>query len=414
MPTLTSAVARTGARVLTAVCAVAIICGVLVPAAARADVSLVISPADFATLHLSPAAESAHTAVSQLEAGLPKSDRSLLKHVTVEASAAKSRGRRWSSDAFVLGSAARAERVQERWERDEHAAKVKKLGAAAGVFTHRSHRSTTAEVLVRQGSRLALIVLVATRDTATARADALTYAQLAAGYLKTPLPTTAWEKVDAQVRSNGTVSEQTALEAVALAYGALPGISVPSGARTAPVSGDLAQGWITPYLPRLKGKLRTAVYHVLGFTPPGASAHIASYGDSGFTPNSILTGYANKWKLIYALPTYLDHYLGLTIVAGTTTTYVRNEYTNTDAPADADSIDADGHRTADGPICRIRLTPTAAHYDSLTIQHIVAHEVFHCEQFDLDPGLAHLKAWTTEGLAEWAAETLEPVPVTSG
>jgi hypothetical protein len=148
----------------------------------------------------------------------------------------------------------------------------------------------------------------------------------------------------------------------------------------------------------------------MGLTAPGAHAHVADYGDSGFTPKTALTAAANKWKLVYALPTYLGHYLTLQIVAGTTTTIVHNEYTGTDAPADALSVNAAGDPTADGPICRIRITPTAAHYDNATISHILAHEVFHCEEFDLDPGLAHLQARTIEGLAEWAAETLEPVP----
>lgn len=101
-------------------------------------------------------------------------------------------------------------------------------------------------MLWRDGARLGLIVMTATRDVSGARAEAVSYAVLADSYLKTPLPRTAWGKVMAQVRSNGSVSEPTALEAFALSYGALLGVRVPSGARTTIVSGDLAYDWVAP------------------------------------------------------------------------------------------------------------------------------------------------------------------------
>ena len=256
-----------------------------------------------------------------------------------------------------------------------------------------------ASVLWRDGARLGLIVLRESDGVAATRSAAIQYAVLAESYLTTALPTTAWQKVMAQVQPDGAVSEQTALEAVALSYGRLPGVHVPSGARSATVSGDLAEDWVTPYLPRLKGRLRKAVYRSLGLTPPGVTAHTASYGDADFQPDATLTAAANKWKLVYALPTYLGHYLSLPIVAGDSFA------TNGTAPADATTVDQDGTN-----YCRVRLLPASKDYDASTISHILAHEVFHCEEFDFDPGLAHLGAWVVEGMAEWAAETLAPVP----
>ncbi len=379
------------------------------PALARTDDLLVLSASEFSTLHLHPVAGSVGAARSQLEAGLPRSVRALLRHASVEASAARTRGQQWRSDAFVLRSGSAAERVLAAWKHHDRAGRVK-IGGGGVIFVHRSRRRELVQVLWRDAARLGLIALTATRAEGRARTDALAYAQLADRYLRTALPTTAWGKVTAQVRPNGSVSERTALEAFALSYGPLPGVSVPSGHRSSIVSGDLARGWVTPYLSRLKGRLKRDVYHAMGITLPGSRAHAASYGDAGFTPDAALTAAANKWKLLYALPTFLGHYLKLTIVAGATTTTVHNQYSHTDAPADASSINAAGDPTADGPICRIRLTPASDHFDGDTISHILAHEVFHCEEFDLDPGLAHLSAWTTEGLAEWAAETLKPTP----
>ena len=374
-----------------------------------ADDPLVLSAADFSTLHLHPTRETVAAARAQLGMHLPAGQRRIVQRATAQTSAAVGRGRAWRSDAFLLGSTETATRLMSGW-RHAHRAGAVKVGAGGAAFVQRSRHRQTVQVLWREGSRLGLIVLTTGRGATGARAAAISYAVLADGYLKTPLPHTAWAKVMSQVRPDGSVSEQTALEAFALSYGGLPGVHVPSGPRTTTVSGDLAFDWVAPYLPKLSARLRRAIDHVMGFAAPGKGAHSTDYGDPGFTPNAQLTATANHWKLVYALPTYLGHYLSLQIVAGTTTTIIHNEYTHTDAPADADSVNAAGDRTADGPICRIRITPTAAPYDNATISHILAHEVFHCEEFDLDPGLAHLAAWTTEGMAEWAAETIDPVP----
>jgi hypothetical protein len=376
---------------------------------ARADDSLVLSGADFTTLHLHPAEASVATARAQLGGRLAPGLRAAVQHATVQASAASGHGRQWRSDAFALGSQREASGVLERW-RQVHRATSVKVGAGGAAFVHRARSSQVVQVLWRDGSRLGLIVLTAGRHAKPARALAVSYAVLADGYLKTPLPSTAWGKVMAQVRPSGSVSEQTALQAFALSYGPLPGVSVPSGTRATTVSGDLAFDWVAPYLPRLSKRLQRTIDRDMGFATPGSGAHAAGYGDPGFTPSPTLTAEANHWKLVYALPTFLGHYLGPQIVAGTTTTVIHNQYTNTDAPADADSVNAAGDRTTDGPYCRIRLTQVGQAYDAATIDHILAHEVFHCEEFDLDPGLANLEAWVTEGLAEWAAETLAPTP----
>jgi hypothetical protein len=396
-------------RLLGAVACVAVALGWPAAHAARADDSLVLSATDFSTLHLRPAGESVRAARAQLDAGLPRSARATIDGAPTQASAASGHGRHWRSDAFVLGSARVATATLASW-RHHHHAKSAKVGGGGAAFVQRSRHGQTVQVLWRDGSRLGLIVLGTRARPRQARAAALAYAVLADGSLKTPLPQTAWGKVMAQVRPDGSVSKQTALEAFALSYGGLPGVRVPSGKRTAPLSGDLAFDWVAPYLPKLSASLRRAIDHTMGFASPGQGAHAADYGDPGFTANAALTSQANKWAGIFASPLYLGHLLNLQIIAGTTTTNIHNQYTNTDAPADADSINAAGDRTADGPFCRIRITPEGQHYDNATTSHLLAHEVFHCEEFDLDPGLSNLHAWTTEGLAEWAAETLAPTP----
>ena len=357
-----------------------------------------LSPVVMRTLGLRPSSAGVDAARTALDQGISRGSKALLRGALIQVSAAGAHGLQLRSDAFVLRSAAAATRVLDSWRR-LHSSSRTAIGAGGAVSVTGSRRRAVASVLWRDGARLGLIVLRESDGVAATRSAAIQYAVLAESYLTTALPTTAWQKVMAQVQPDGAVSEQTALEAVALSYGRLPGVHVPSGARSATVSGDLAEDWVTPYLPRLKGRLRKAVYRSLGLTPPGVTAHTASYGDADFQPDATLTAAANKWKLVYALPTYLGHYLSLPIVAGDSFA------TNGTAPADATTVDQDGTN-----YCRVRLLPASKDYDASTISHILAHEVFHCEEFDFDPGLAHLGAWVVEGMAEWAAETLAPVP----
>jgi hypothetical protein len=153
------------------------------------------------------------------------------------------------------------------------------------------------------------------------------------------------------------------------------------------------------YLPKLSAPLQRAVYRDLGLTAPGRTARAAAFGDPGFTPNAALTAAAKHWAAVYASPGHLDHPLGLQIVAGFTTTDIPG------AAADAFPVDASGTYSAAGPYCMIRVVKTTP---GSNLPEVLAHETFHCEQFDLDHDCIADGAWVIEGTAEWAAETVSP------
>jgi len=382
----------------------------LAPCGASASPSIVVSSADFSTLGLRSVPTSVGEARAQLLARLPSHLGRRLDETVSQASAAETRGLQVRSDAFVLGSASVAERVLGAWRTVHRGGRVA-IGAGGAVSVTGSRVRVVAQLLWRDGARLGLVVLSAPRDPSSARATAISYAQLAESDLPTPLPRTAWDKVLAQIRPNGTVSEATALEAFALSYGPLPGVRIPSGPRTAIESGDLAADWVLPHLPGLPRRLRQVIDRDLGLTPPGAQGHAASFGDSGFTPNPKLTADANHWADVYAGPLLLGHTLTkLTIVAGYTTTHLGKDPLKPPAADDTLPVNAAGQESATGPFCRIRVGPDAAPINTVSGQHQLAHEVFHCEQDDLFAGATHLPAWITEGLAEWAAQTVIPAP----
>jgi len=190
----------------------------LAPSAAIASSSLVLSRADLTTLGLHPAPVSAASARAQLVAGLSGGVGSSLDGAQIEASAASAGGQRLDSYAFVPRSSAVARRILTSW-RQVHRAQSVKVGAGGAVFAEQSKQRAAVQVLWRDGPRLGLIVLSATQDLGG---------------------TTAWGKVLAEVRPDGTVSKQTALQAFAVAFGALPGVHPPPGARAAIPSGTLA------------------------------------------------------------------------------------------------------------------------------------------------------------------------------
>ncbi len=366
-------------------------------AAANAN-PLVLSSADLTTIGLRPVHVRTSTAVSQLGRSLA----SARELSAVAASAGTGRGKRLEVDAFVMRTDADASRVLTAWRRAHHAVRLR-LANGGAEFVTGSRKRKTGEVLWRVHDRLGLVVLTLTRRTHTAASAAVAYAQLELSRLSTKLPTTAWGKLLAQVSPSGSVSETTALEAVALTYGPLPGIHPPSGGRTRVPSGLPAAAWALRYLPKLKPRLRRAVLHDLGLADPGSSAHIATFGDAGFHQNASLTKAANQWASVYADGGHLAHALGLTIVAGTTSSPIDG------ADADALPVDAAGAFSLSGPYCRIRVAPGVASGSISYLTVVLAHEVFHCFEFDLDHSWPSQGDWLIEGMAEWAALSVDRV-----
>jgi hypothetical protein len=382
-----------------------------VPGAASASSGttspLVLSGPDLTTLGLHPTRASGADGVRTLTAKLPTRFRRTIEHGQTAASAGSRRKLKLSFYAFVLGSNGTASHVLAAWRTTHHAARV----SEGAVFATGSRHHATAQLLERDGARLGLIVASVSGSKSTAEQTVKSYGTLAGAHLTAKLPTAAWGKVLEQVNPNGTVSKTTALEAFALAYGPLPGIHPPRGGRETVPSGTLAGAWVLRYLPKLSRRLRKAIDRDLGFASATASpdsAHAADYGDPGFHPIPSLTAAANTWASIYADGGHLGHALTLKIVAGTTTTSMPTTG-GTEADADAYPVNAAGAESDSGPYCRIRVSLGTFHGPISYLTTTLAHEVFHCFEFMLDPHWASQGDWLIEGLAEWAALTVDPV-----
>ncbi len=379
--------------------ALVLVAAVALPASASADDTLVVPTSALHPLGLQPQPVSASVARADLGGGLASAQRAALARAQVQAAGARGASLQLRSEAFVFSAPAASARILAAWRSRRHAGVVT-LGSASGWLASKADGGrVTMTVAFADGARLGLVVLNAAGSPSAARASALQYASLAASLLPTPLAASAWGRLLERVRPDGTVSEQTALSALALAYGPLPGVRPAPGPAGEPLTGDVAAEWMLGYLPQLRGALADAVRAKLGLSATGHAARAASFGDPGFKVSAGLTEQAQHWASEYASPISLDHQLKLRIVAGT------SPNVSASALAETLPVTANGTFSPTGPYCRIAVRPATAAGPTEVLDVVLAHEVFHCEEADLSPGTFDAgHAWIIEGLAQWAAD----------
>ncbi len=338
-----------------------------------------------------------------------------MKRSAAEASAARLGPETVSSDAFVFGSESAARKVLTAWKRHRRALTLK-LGQDGAIVSTRSGRLFT--TVWREGTRLGVLI-VRWSSGQGSQAAATAPAPLADLDLRSALAVTAWDKVMAQARPDGSLPTQAALQGLALTYGSLPGVDPPSGAPSTQPSGTSAALPVLAQLGRLSARLRRAVLERLDLAGGGQRAHDASaqslrgagprardasYGDPNFTPSTALTAEASVWAAREGMMLPGDPTMALTIVAG----YARLK--KTDA-ADAYPVNAKGDLSDAGPYCRVRVDLAKQGGGSEQLATTLAHEVFHCWEFDLAPGRWEGDGdWMMEGLAEWASLTVVKPP----
>jgi hypothetical protein len=361
----------------------------LAPVAADAG-SLVVPAEGLKSLGLRPVSASAAAARDELESGLTQAARRAIANAPVQVAGAAEAGERLLSAAFKLPSSKAAQSVLALWRKRE-----KSKAATVGQDGMLLVRGKAVTVAWREGALIGTLRLSAPRSEPQL---ALELARLGDDRLRTGPPKTAWERITEQISPTGQMPVSAALQALALVGGPLPGVHVPAGARPALVDGTGATLPILQYLPGLKGRLRAAVLARLGIDYSGRSARAADLGDPAFHPSSYLTTIANKWAAVYAQPSRIGVPLAKTIVAGTSA--------NSTPLADTAVFDANGNWVGPGgPICRIRALPSDLSLPAGSIEFIMAHEVFHCFEFQLGYPRG---GWMIEGMAEWAASEVDP------
>jgi hypothetical protein len=345
-----------------------------------------------------------------LAGGLPAGLIAAVRGAELQVSGAASARVQLRSEAFGFVTADGADRVLAAWRR-VHQARPARIGHGGGLAVRRAGQDAVALVAWREYAAVGLIVVKASAKSAATLA--LQYARLEDSNLRIRPPATAWDRVLAEVRRDGSVSEQTALQAFALAYGPLPGVHPPVGPLGDMLSGDVAQEWIMPFLPRLPSRLRQVVERRLGIRPASGAAHIAClvcYGDPSFKASPAFQAIADSWVAAYAA--HLGP-IGMQVVVGTA---------NQAPPPHAnDKMDATALTSSSGlggmppqktTICRVRVFPAGLAQPPVGQGWILAHEVFHCFEYRILGANLWYGApagWLMEGMASWAAFAIDPV-----
>jgi hypothetical protein len=223
-----------------------------------------------------------------------------------------------------------------------------------------------------------------------------------------PSDLSPYDQLRAQIGPNGEVTKEMALEAFSLAIAPLPGVTVPTGApaNSAEQSdATFAVLWILPFLDQLTSDQRVVVDRVMTPDPNAPSITPAALG-----PRVILADTTTASQYLDTAEKYENEIASELGRQLTTTVTMQIDPTQV---AGHDEWFAYSEPTLDFSKCMIHVEPKLqAEGTSADVSATMAHEMFHCFQFDWARQHGFLMAkentpdWLTEGSAEWVGETL--------
>ncbi|MEO6350653.1 MAG: hypothetical protein ABIP53_08375 [Candidatus Limnocylindrales bacterium] len=216
---------------------------------------------------------------------------------------------------------------------------------------------------------------------------------------------TSYGRLFAQVQPDGTVSKDVALLAFSTAIATLPGVPVAEGGPPSDferADGTFAITWLRPYLEELTAEQRAAVDAAL---QPSASARLVEpqRQRADISGALALQGTEDAKKpykdAIDSAVTEIARRLHRTLKAPV-------KFDFGPQPADPKALAYSNPAPAGHvPQCDVRATPLISESSEQRIRIAMAHEVFHCFQFEVMPGGLY-SSWIVEGQAEWAGEDI--------
>jgi hypothetical protein len=220
------------------------------------------------------------------------------------------------------------------------------------------------------------------------------------------------------VRPDGTLPKSAVLEAFAAAIAPLPGVRVPSGQAGAVEDGTSIIGNVLRLLPSLPRRQQVAARRAIYAAAGGRAAVLraarrqhakaAAAGESDLQIlQRLVPAYESALGVPFRLRLLVRRSLGVPL-----SKLLR-------VAAYAQPFTADGKLTGGPPgICMITILLGGQLEQGQALVHILAHELFHCFQFQL-AGIAGFQrlgssGWLIEGGAEWAACAVAPSDAGAG
>lgn len=232
----------------------------------------------------------------------------------------------------------------------------------------------------------------------------------------TQAPTaTAWEKVTAGIRRDGSVPLETALAAFSLAVGPLPGVEVPAGEVGFIGSGSGAIRWLLGHWNELTPAQRAEAQRLLEPTATAVATgqRIAAAGGplgqprpghDDFAPIESFQAEAKTQEANIAAKLGRQMKVPINLVASNFVVKEGTvEYARTSPLGAGGKLNA-GEMTR----CQIEVGPRGRQLESVDLSALVAHEVFHCFQYSLVykhvEESARVGTWLAEGSGAWVGE----------
>ena len=237
----------------------------------------------------------------------------------------------------------------------------------------------------------------------------------------TPIPAlgSAWQAVLDQVQPDGTVSAQTALQAFAVAFGPLPGVSVPPGDPGTIPSGTAALRWLVGHWQAITPEQRAAA---AALVPELQDLRAGSTATGVNAPAAVRVAPTPKRSDFFY--TQLAEQAAKDIEARVGTSLGIPIQAKVGVPVDWIAAAETGVYTSSGGHsgtpgkCVITISAAGDSYVGDDVAAMIAHEVWHCFQ-GAKAGLARywsasMPSWVREGEAEWVGATLYPnAPINS-
>ncbi len=215
------------------------------------------------------------------------------------------------------------------------------------------------------------------------------------------------------ISDDGSVSKDTALQAFSVAFGPLPGVSVPPGDAGFVGSGTMAVHWLVSYWDQLTSDQQQAAIAIIpelaGLNAQAPTVFLASQNRT----NDVYTQMAKDYlaKIGQLLNPGVPFTLAVEARVGMPV--------SAEAWAETSVLNASGGYTGSASKCVIVVTPTGDALSPVDARLMMAHEAWHCYQGQI-LGLFRdwydrPAPWITEGQAEWVGDSLEPdAPVAQG
>jgi hypothetical protein len=256
-----------------------------------------------------------------------------------------------------------------------------------------------------------VIGAVTLRGPTGAPAGARQYAAALRARLQRVLALTPWERNLGGIRADGTFSKALALRAFSMAYSPLPGVKLPRGAAGGTFEGTMAALMVRRFRGQLTNAQQTAIDRATAphrLTDGRARIRVPAVT---FTTDRAALAMAQKYLGYYAarmpgvsaaMPLVVgDVSQEITVKGGGKALAV----THAVNPQYVTVPQLDLGR---GDHCQIQITPTGVGTRGTPdFETTIAHETFHCVQFQL-ANLDNLPEWIVEGGAEWAAQVAHP------